>query len=65
VIPLPPEIWPKPGVPAHPIVIPPEEPTDPERPIDWYVGWTEDTGWVVVGVPNVPVPTPSAARTKK
>jgi hypothetical protein len=54
VIPVPPEIWPKPGVPTHPIVIPPRESL-----IDWTVGWSEETGWVVVGIPNVPAPTPS------
>jgi hypothetical protein len=67
-----------PGVPAHPIVLPPVPPLGiwggaplphPEHPIvippprepliEWKVGWTPDTGWVVVGVPTVPVPTPS------
>jgi hypothetical protein len=61
VIPLPPEVWPSPGHPAHPIVIPPETPPAGEPIIDWIVGWTEDTGWVVVGLPNVPAPTPSKA----
>jgi hypothetical protein len=50
--------------PEHPIVLPPDLPetTPPpdERPIDWKVGWTPATGWVVVGVPTVPVPTPSS-----
>jgi hypothetical protein len=70
-----------PGVPAHPIVIPPPPlgiwgganepfPTPPiflpeggERPklIEWTIGWSEETGWVVVGTPNVPAPTPSGA----
>jgi hypothetical protein len=67
-----------PGVPAHPIVIPPPPlgiwggsnepfPTPPiflpegERPklVEWTIGWSEQTGWVVVGLPQVPVPTPS------
>jgi hypothetical protein len=71
----PPGIWsepilppPAPGVPAHPIALPPLQiwgdpiyPPSPERPkiIDWYAAWSENTGWVVVGVPNVPAPTPS------
>jgi hypothetical protein len=82
VIPIPPEIWPSPGVPTHPIVLPPPDagqppsiwpspgfpahpivipPVDPEREklIDWKVVWSPPSGWVVIGVPNVPVPTPS------
>lgn len=65
VMPVPPELWPKPGRPEHPIVIPPEEPTDPMRPIDWQIGWTEDTGWVVVGVPQFPHPAPAAAGRRR
>jgi hypothetical protein len=61
VIPLPPEIWPKPGVPTHPIVIPPDETPDKPKLINWYVGWSDKHGWVVVGVPNVPHPVPSKA----
>jgi hypothetical protein len=64
VIPIPPEIWPSPGNPAHPIVIPPETPPPDEPLIEWHTGWTEDTGWVIVGVPTVPAPTPSAAKKK-
>jgi hypothetical protein len=47
-----------PPVPAHPIIIPP---TDPERQklIEWHAVFTPQTGWVVVGVPQVPVPVPS------
>jgi hypothetical protein len=54
----PPSIWPAPGFPAHPIVIPP---VDPERAklVDWQVVWSATTGWVVIGTPNVPAPTPS------
>jgi hypothetical protein len=57
-------IWPSPGVPTHPIVLPPDLPPtmpDPDnRPIEWKTGWTPATGWVVVGVPSGPAPTPSA-----
>jgi hypothetical protein len=47
--------------PEHPIVLPPNLPPEiPDAgPIDWKVGWTATTGWIVVGVPNAPVPTPS------
>ena len=49
--------------PEHPIVLPPDlPPTLPppdERPIDWKVAWTPVTGWVVIGVPTGPHPTPS------
>jgi hypothetical protein len=45
--------------PTPPIFLPPS--TGEERPklIEWVIGWSEDTGWVVVGVPQVPVTTPS------
>jgi hypothetical protein len=48
--------------PEHPIVLPPNlPPSVPEGPIDWKTGWTPETGWVIVGVPNegTTVPTPS------
>lgn len=52
-----------PGFPTAPIVIPPDLPEtlpDPDnRPIDWKTAWTPSTGWVVVGIPQGPVPTPS------
>jgi hypothetical protein len=58
-----PGIWPSPGVPTHPIVLPPDLPPtlpDPDnRPIDWKTVWSPSTGWVVVGVPSGPSPTPS------
>jgi hypothetical protein len=58
-----PGIWPSPGVPTHPIVLPPDlPPTLPppdSRPIDWKTVWSPTTGWVVVGVPTGPTPTPS------
>jgi hypothetical protein len=51
---LPPSVMP-------PIYIPPGMPPveQPEGPIDWKTAWTPQTGWIVVGVPQVPVPTPS------
>lgn len=52
---------PEPGHPAHPIELPPNLPpsTEEGRPIEWKVGWTPSTGWVVVGIPTGPHPTPS------
>jgi hypothetical protein len=55
--------------PEHPIVLPPNLPPEippPEGggspiPIDWKTGWTAETGWVVVGIPTDPHPTPSTA----
>jgi hypothetical protein len=53
-----------PVYPTHPIVLPPElPPTLPppdSRPIEWKAAWTEKTGWIVVGIPTGPTPTPSA-----
>jgi len=53
-----------PGFPTHPIVLPPDLPPempDPDnRPIEWKTAWTPQTGWVVVGIPQGPAPTPSA-----
>jgi hypothetical protein len=54
--------------PEHPIVLPPNLPPEipppegggPAIPIEWKTGWTPTTGWVVVGVPTVPHPTPSS-----
>jgi hypothetical protein len=47
--------------PTPPIFIgpPAEQPAD--RPIEWHSAWSPQTGWIVVGVPTVPVPTPSAS----
>lgn len=65
----PPGIWPNPPegtapLPEHPIVLPPDEGTKPpepiQPPIDWKVIWHPEEGWIVVGVPNIPHPTPSA-----
>lgn len=63
----PPSIWPPgPGIdfPSHPIVLPPPvggeiPPIQPGTIITWKTYWSEQTGWVVVGVPNVPHPSPS------
>ena len=61
----PPGIWPNPpeGIaphPEHPIVIPPDKPPDPvQPPIEWKAIWHPEEGWMVVGIPNVPHPTPS------
>jgi hypothetical protein len=61
---IPPSIWPSPGVPTHPIVLPPPG-TDgkPEILQNWEVttAWSEQTGWVVAIVPTegATVPTPS------
>lgn len=55
-----------PPFPSHPITLPPELPEtlpDPDnRPIDWKTAWTPATGWVVVGIPTGPVPTPSGQQ---
>jgi hypothetical protein len=58
--PTPPIYFPPPEV-KPPIHIPPDLPEEiPDLgPVDWKVGWTAQTGWVVVGVPNNPVVTPS------
>jgi hypothetical protein len=53
--------------PEHPIVLPPDLPAEippPEGgggsiPIEWKTGWTEQTGWIIVGVPEGAHPTPS------
>jgi hypothetical protein len=53
---------PRPTVPiALPPDLPPTMPAPDNRPIEWKSGWTQATGWVVVGVPSGPHPTPSAA----
>lgn len=69
----PPGFWgPLPGFPTPPIQFPPgwvggvppggggggDKP--PQGPLfDWKIAWSPDTGWIVVGVPNVPHPVPS------
>jgi len=50
-----------PVFPTHPIVLPdPGEPPSEEKPpLEVKVGWTAETGWVVVLVPTGAHPTPS------
>lgn len=58
--------------PTPPIEIPdlPDEITPPPAqggggepvPVEWKSGWTQEHGWVVVGVPTGPVPTPSKGK---
>jgi len=49
--------------PTHPIVIPPDVPPTPETPaIKWKAIWTEKTGWIVIGLPQGPFPTPSKKK---
>jgi hypothetical protein len=59
----PPGIWHEPILPpgSPPLEIwgDPIYPAEPPQIIDWYAAWSETTGWVLVGVPNVPAPTPS------
>jgi hypothetical protein len=49
--------------PTHPIVLPPDLPPEIEggRKVEWKTAWTEQTGWIIVGVPaeGTLVPTPS------
>jgi hypothetical protein len=63
VIPPPPlGIWGgvSPPMPTPPIFLPPDTPdAEREKLIEWHLGWSEDTGWVVVGTPNPDHPTPS------
>jgi hypothetical protein len=67
---IPPEELPPwwPGSPAHPIPptvwpTPPGGETPPEgerqKLIEWKTAWSPTTGWILVGVPNIPAPTPS------
>jgi len=49
--------------PTPPIVIPPDVPAGPDVPaIKWKAIWTEKTGWVVIGIPQGPFPTPSKKK---
>jgi len=64
---------PGPGRPTHPIYYPPvlwpppgplvgidnSLPGEPKKMVEWKTAWSPTTGWVVVGVPTVPVPTPA------
>jgi hypothetical protein len=47
-------------VPDLPDTVPPAQGSGGEPvPVVWKSGWTPSTGWVVVGIPTSPVPTPS------
>lgn len=56
---LPDHIWgPNDPRPNPPIYLP--EPRPPAGSlVDWHAVWSPETGWVVVGTPNVPHPAPS------
>ena len=44
---------------------PPEIDIPPETPIgrvEWKTAWTPATGWVVIGIPTGPTPTPSGSK---
>jgi hypothetical protein len=62
---IPPTIWPNPGVPTHPIALPPQGSGEkPEVLENWEVktAWTPQSGWIVAIVPSEShpgVPTPS------
>jgi hypothetical protein len=62
---IPPGIWPNPGVPTHPIVLPPPGSSEkPEVLENWnaVTAWTPQSGWIVAIVPSEEhpgVPTPS------
>jgi len=58
----PPVIW-DPSRPSNPIT----NPGDPNHPagtpiVEWKTAWSPSTGWIVVGIPQVPVPTPSEEK---
>lgn len=55
-----PIFYPDQGLPVPPN-LPPTLPDPDNRPIDWKAAWTPATGWVVVGIPQGNVPTPSGA----
>lgn len=72
VAPKPPQVWPNPpgGMPPihveHPIppsiwigpVLPPDAPKP--DPVEWHAAWSQETGWLTLGVPTGKVPTPSS-----
>lgn len=48
------------NVPGAPGYQPPERPPEPvQPPVEWKAVWHPTEGWIVVGIPQVPVPTPS------
>lgn len=52
--------------PTPPIELPgggnPPPGGEPVRLMEWHTAWTEETGWVVIGVPLGNVPTPSRKK---
>jgi hypothetical protein len=56
---IPPGIWggANEGFPTQPIVIPPLD--ERQKLVEWDAIWTLRAGWIVVGTPVVPIPTPS------
>lgn len=67
-----PGIWPRPGHPAHPIVLPPDKPTDPPtepptNPSDpaWSWCWNPNTGWIPAYVAEDKPHPPGSGPAKK
>jgi hypothetical protein len=59
-------IWGGGNKPMPPIAFPPDTELPPAEggngesvEVEWKIGWSEQTGWVVVGIPTEPIPTPS------
>lgn len=51
--------------PTPPIHLPPDRPKPPEPiqpPIEWKAVWHPTEGWVVVGIPTGPHPSPSGTN---
>lgn len=38
---------------------PPPEGGPPQKLVEWRTAWTQNTGWIVVGIPQVPHPAPA------
>ena len=58
----PPVVW-DPSRPTNPIANPgdPNNPSGEQQPkVEWKAAWSPTTGWIVVGVPTGPTPTPSS-----
>lgn len=63
----PPVIW-DPSRPTNPIVNPgdPNNPEGDRQPrVEWKTAWSPSTGWVVIGIPTGPTPTPSSEESDK
>lgn len=49
--------------PTPPIQLPgqpaPPEGGNPVKLVEWRTAWTQNTGWIVVGIPQVPHPAPA------